>query len=133
MNTVIELHDSCVAGVTSSEGSVIVQIRPAYLHRSEGRPGFDPGSGWVQDLDLIVSDAVLESSFTEMPRELVHGTLSVGNEVFDNLIPFPLDVQGALRFCAIGLDEERLAIQGTRATAVLVAKACFIEQFPGTE
>lgn len=132
-SAIIELHDSRVVGITPSSGSVIVRFRPAYVHRSEGRAGFDPGSGWVQDIDLVVSEAVLESSFTEMPGELDDGSLSVDNEVFENAIPFPLDVRGAVRFSAVSLNGERLVIQGTGATTVPVGEARYVEQFPGTE
>jgi hypothetical protein len=133
MGIIIELHDSWVAGITTSGGSVLVRYYPAYVHCSEGRAGFDPGSVWVQDIDLVVSEAVLESSFTEMPRELDDGSLSVGNEVFENAISFPLDVRGAVRFSVVSRNGERLVIQGTRATVVPVGKGRYVEQFPGTK
>jgi hypothetical protein len=47
MNTNIELHDSVVANIATLEGAAIVSFQPAYLHKSEGRPGFDAGSGWL--------------------------------------------------------------------------------------
>jgi hypothetical protein len=87
----------------------------------------------VQDLDLILSEAVLESSFTEMPRELADGSLSVGDELYENAIPFPLEVRGTVRFSAVSQNGERLVIQGTRATAVPIGDACYVEQFPGTK
>ena len=39
MNSLIELHDSNVAKIESRDGKVIVHFLPAYLHKSEGRPG----------------------------------------------------------------------------------------------
>lgn len=132
MNACIELHDSRMHGVVAPGGSVVVQFRPAYVHRSEGRPGIDPGTGWVQDFDLVVSEAVLVSTFTELPRDLWDGSLSVGDEVFENEIPLPLDLRGAVRFSAEGSNGERLAIQGARATAEPVGEARYVEEFPGT-
>lgn len=133
MNAAIELHDSWVVGIIPSGGSLLVRLGPAYLHRSEGHPGFDPGSVWVQDLELVFSEAVLESDFTELPRRLLDGSLSVGNDVLENCIPLPLDVRGVVRFSAVSLEGERLIIQGTRAMAVTVGEACYVEQFPGTK
>jgi hypothetical protein len=128
MNSVIELHDSEVAGITQSGGSIVVHFRPAYVHRSEGRPGIDPGSGWLQDLDLVVSEAVLISVFTELPRTILDGSLTVDG-VIDSIIPLPLDVSGAVRFSAESWNEERLVIQGTRATIVSVGEARYLEEF----
>jgi hypothetical protein len=133
MSSIIELHDSCVVGITSSGCSVIIQFRPAYVHCSEGRAGFDPGSGWVQDIDLVVSEAVLVSSLSEMPQQLADGSLLVDDEVFENAIPLPLELRGVIRFSAMSLNRERLVIQGTRATAVPVGEARFVEQFPDTK
>ena len=127
----IELHDSHVAGIALSGDCVIVHLRPAYVHRSEGRPGIDPGSGWVQDLDMVVSEAMLVSRFSKMSRDLDDGSLSVGNEVFENIVPLPIDVRGAVCFSAVS-QSERLIIQGTRATVVSIGDARYVEPFPGT-
>lgn len=133
MNRVIELHDSCVAGITTSGGSIVVRFRPAYVHRSQDRAGLGPGSVWLQDLDLVFSEAESESTFSEIPQDLYDGSLSVDDEVFENAIPFSLDLRGAVRFSAVGDQGEQLVIRGTQATAVPVGQACYLEQFPGTE
>src|SRR5436190_89572 len=133
MNRVIELHDAWVVEITPSGSSVVVRFGPAYVHRSDGCPGSDPGSCWVQDLDLVVSEAVLESTFTEMPQQLDVGSLSVGSEVFENAVPFPFDMPGVIRFSARSLIGERLVIQGTRVRVVQVGDARYVEQFPGTK
>jgi hypothetical protein len=130
MRSTIELHDSRVVEITLCGNSIVVGFSPAYIHRSAEQPGFDPGSVWAQDFDLIVSEAVLESNFTEMPCELDGGSLSVGNEVFQNIVPYPLDVQGDVRLSASNLGE-RLVISGTRITVVPVGEARYVEQFPG--
>ena len=125
----IEFHDSTVAGITPSENSIIVQFRPAYVHRSDGRPGFDAGSGFLQNLDLVLSEAVLKSTFTELPCDLGDGSLSVGNEVFDNLVPHPFDLRGKVRFSAINEHAERLDIQGTQAIVLPVGEARYLERY----
>jgi hypothetical protein len=127
-NSMIELHDSEVAGITQSGSSIVVLFRPAYVHHSEGRPAIDPGTGWLQDLDLIVSEADLISGFSEMPRTVLEGSMSVDDEVFSNVIPLPLDVRGAVRFSAESWNEERLIIQGTRATIVPKGEARYLEE-----
>ena len=131
MNDNIECHDSWVVRITPSSSSVVVRFSPAYIHRSEGRPGFARGSVWVQDIDLIISMGVIESTFAELPQELDTGSLRVEGEVFEDLLPLPLDVQGAVRFSARSIEGEYLLIQGDRATVVLVGEARYVESFPG--
>jgi len=45
-------------------------VRSCLRHRSQGCPGIDPGSGWMQDLDLMISEGMLGSSSTESPEKL---------------------------------------------------------------
>ena len=46
MNSGLEFHDSIVSSVQSSYDVVRVVFERAYLHRSEGVPGSDKGTGW---------------------------------------------------------------------------------------
>jgi hypothetical protein len=131
MNSVIELHDSWVVGITLSCNAVVVRFGPAYVHHSENRPGFDRGSVWVQDLDLTFSAGKLESSFSELPQELDGGELMLGCEVFENLLRLPLDVKGVIQFSALSINGECLVIRGNSATVVPVGEARYVEQFSG--
>ena len=130
MNALIELHDSTVEGITLRDGSGIVRFRPAYVHRSEGRPCIDPGYGFLQDLDLVVTEAVLESTFTKMPCWISDGLLSVGKEVLDNEIPLPFNKRGEVYLSAVSVNGEWLVIRGTSATVVLVGEARYLERVP---
>jgi hypothetical protein len=131
MNSVIEIHDSKIVGVMPSAGSIVVRMSPAYVHRSEGRPGFDSGSVWVQDIELTISDFELESNLPELPQELDGGSIQLGSQVFENIIPLPLDVRGAIRFSVLALSGESLIIQGSGATVVLLGEPRYVEQFSG--
>ena len=133
MKSIIELHDSRVIRIVPCGSSIVVRFGPAYLHRSAQRPGFDPGSVWTQDFDLIVAEAMLESGFTEIPCDLDGGSWSVGNDAFENIVPYPLDIRGDIRFSAANLIGERLVINGTRITVQPVGEARYIEQFPGNK
>src|SRR5688500_14560382 len=92
MNTVIELHDTKVAEIVARQGTVTVHFLPAYLHKSEGRPGFDAGTGWVQDARLVFEDAFVSGRFPNLPCDVMEGELLVGAEHHDNSIPVPLEV-----------------------------------------
>ena len=65
MNSIIEIHDSTVAEISERDGTVIVHFLAAYLHKSEGRPAFDSGTGWAQEARLIFSEASVSGDFPD--------------------------------------------------------------------
>src|SRR5207249_3264944 len=91
MNTLIELHDSCVALVSKESDTVIVRFAPAYVHKSEGCPGVDPGTGWIQDAVLVVGEALVRGTIPALPCDVADGELTVGDQLHPNAIPLPLD------------------------------------------
>src|SRR5437016_4648859 len=52
VNECLELHDSTLSHVTFRDGSAVVSLSSAYVHRSPGRPGRDAGSGGYQPATL---------------------------------------------------------------------------------
>lgn len=55
----------------------------------------------------------------------------VGDEVFENVVPLPLDVRAAVVLSLVSLEGERLAIRGSGVKAVLLGEARYIGEFPG--
>jgi microsomal dipeptidase-like Zn-dependent dipeptidase len=62
MNCSLELHDSRVSSVQSTGGVVTINFEAAYLHRSDGVPGSDEGTGWVQPGYLEFASASLNGA-----------------------------------------------------------------------
>jgi hypothetical protein len=92
VNTIIEFHDSRVADIGKRDVAVIVYFLPAYLHISEGRPAFDPGTGWFQEARLIFADASVSNGFPVFPCVVMDGELVVDGERYENWFPVPLEV-----------------------------------------
>src|ERR1039458_6000080 len=86
MNEMIELHDSEVLAFSGADGAAIILLRPAYLHRLEWRPGLDAGTVWMQEVMLTVTNALV-SAQGKLPAALKDGSLRIGTEVHQNLIP----------------------------------------------
>jgi hypothetical protein len=128
MNDAIEFHDSTLAGIAFDGRDLVVSLAPAYVHRSAGRPGVDPGSGWLQDVDLVVTEAIVESSPSEVPVELCDGSLSVGEALWDNLLPLPLAASGATSLVVITGRGERLAVRGAGASIVIRGEPRYLEE-----
>ena len=59
MNEGIELHDSELAAVEFSDGSALVSLSPAYVHRD--------GSGWLQDATVTIRGAASAPSIAGLP------------------------------------------------------------------
>lgn len=129
MNTVIEIHDSRVVGITNRDDAVIVHFQSAYLHKSEGRPGLDPGTGWVQEARLIFAEATTSGDFPDWPCGLIDGELIAGGERHYNLIPVPFEtampVELRLTFDSVHV----VTVIGPGAKLELVGEPKYIEEF----
>ena len=131
MNSVVEIHDSVLASVSLLGSDLVLHLAPAYVHCSAGRPGIDPATRWVQDLDLVISDASAESLPSDLPAELSDGSFVVGEARWDNTIPLPLGVTAPVSLTATTNQGELLAVRGSGASVVTRGELRYIEAYPG--
>jgi hypothetical protein len=129
VNAIIELHDSTVAELVQKDGTVIVQFMPAYLHKSEGRPGFAPGTGWVQDARLSFVDASVSGGFPDLPCDVIDGELVVGRVRHDNEIPVPLEVTEPTELRLIFDSMHTLTVTGRGVRLELLGEPRYVEDF----
>jgi len=129
VNTIIELHDSTFAEITKANGDIIAYFAPAYLHKSKGRPGFDPGSGWVQDARLIFSEASTSGDFPELPCDVMEGELIVGGERHDNHIPVPLASRASAELRLVFDSMHTVMITGQSVRLELSGEPRYVEEF----
>ena len=128
-NWAIEFHDSTFDGVEVEGTDLVLRFSAAYLHQSEGKPGVDAGSDWVQEVRLHISDASLSGEILDLPCDLWDGSISLDNERFDNCVPIPLDHRGRVE---VSLEQDgKLTIIGTRLRVELLGQAKYVEEFPG--
>jgi hypothetical protein len=127
----IEIYDSTLTSLVQEGQRVIVDLQPAYIHRSTGMPGVDPGGGWAQDVILVVEKGTIEGDVTELPCDLWEGSLQVGNETIANIIPLPLDYRGVVELTLVTQTENRVIIRGSAISATPIGESKFIEEFPG--
>lgn len=128
MNREIEIHDSILDSLSLRDGLVVLHFSSVYIHESEGVPGVDAGSGWVQEAYLKIGSAVVVGSFSELPRDLEHGYIKLGITLSDNMIRVPLDRQGAVEL-RLGGRGEVISITGISAKLELVGEATYVEEF----
>lgn len=130
-NRAIEIHDSVLAGVSFSQGEAQLHFSSVYVHQSEGVPGRDVGSGWVQKALLRIHDAMVEGAFSEFPVDLSDGQIQLGNKLLDNEIPVPLRHKGAfeLRLRAMLREQEVVTFTGSGAELELLGEPEYVEEF----
>ena len=131
MNSAFELHDSTLSGVSESDGSVTVALRPAYLHKSPGRPGTDAGTGWRLDLDLRFSGASVEGLPVRFPVEIADGSLRVGGVEHANVVPLPIPAGAPAELVLILETSSRLVVRGSAVASEPRREAEYVEEFSG--
>src|SRR5213083_245493 len=89
MNSALEFHDSRVSSITSDGTHLSMRFKAAYLHKSEGVPGVDEGTGWVQEGQLVFSNAKWQGSFEIGDGWLINGQLTAGSEKPRSMVPVP--------------------------------------------
>lgn len=111
------------------EGVAVLHFACVYIHESIGVPGVDPGSGWVQEAVLRISDAAVVRSFSKFPAELLDGFLKLGDAILQNEIPIPLRYQGTVEFRLESSNGETLLITGRKADLQLLGEPKYVEEF----
>ena len=128
-NRAIEFHDSRFDGVEREGADLALRFSAGYIHQSEGKPGVDAGSSWVQGLRLLISDASLSGEILGLPCDLWDGSVSLDDQPFDNCVPIPLDYRGRVE---VNLEQDgKLTVIGTRLQVELLGQPKYVEEFPG--
>ena len=95
MNVGVEFHDSRIRQVEHLRDRVRVSFDSAYVHRSSGRPGIDPGEGHVQAAELVFGGAQCEPIGADCHGPLSDGEVSVDGVAYC-LLPAPFQSEGAV-------------------------------------
>ena len=132
MNTAFEFHDSVLAEIKEEGGHCLLLFRPAYIHRSEGRPGVDVGEGFTQNLQNMVGDAKVNRRECQFPLEITNGSITLGDERVSNVVPIPLyeKKEVLLKMLPIWGSAE-IEIEGRSIEIRTIDEAVFVESFPG--
>jgi len=128
-NRAIEIHDSTLDAVSVRDRQAVLRFSSVYIHESDGKPGVDLGSGWVQEALLRISDAVVKRSFSKFPAELLSGYIKLGSAILSNEIPIPLSHNGSVELRLESWNDEFVLINGSSADLKLIGEPKYIEEF----
>jgi len=73
-----------------------IELRRAYVHRWEIINGEWIGSGYVQDVKIKINTASAPQKRPTVSEIISDSMLSVGNMLFDNLMPAPFKMNGLI-------------------------------------
>ena len=132
MNTCFEFHDSVLAVIKREAGRCVLRFRPAYVHRSAGRPGIDPGDGLHQEIEIEIAGVKAMPPPVALPVKLSGGAMTVGEARFQNCAPLPLR-QAEKTVLTIGpaTASGAFQIEGDSVEIRAIGEAGFVERFPG--
>ena len=129
MKSGLELRDSRISRVDVSGGVATIHFSHAYIHKSTRTPGIDPGTGWSQEAQLILSEVADLESVPRTPNTISDGYLEVGG-IKHELVPLPFKrkVGAILRITFVdGTDFE---IAGAKPLIELLGAPIYLEDFP---
>jgi hypothetical protein len=128
MNEAIEMHDSeCLAVEVDEEGRGSVLL-DAYVHRTAGEPGVSPGEGGVQRIRMKMDAMTVEGDVGVLPAYVYEGSLTVGNSVQDNMVPFPAAYPETVRLSMMLSDDARvILVSGKEISIEVEGEFRFIE------
>lgn len=127
-NRAIELHDTTVERVERAGGNLVLWLS-AYMHESEGRPGQDPGTGWILPARLVIEHGEWERPCSSGSLWITEGRITVSGRLYDNLTPLPFDERGQVYMSLSGAEGEYI-ISGERAHIEPAGEPRYIEKFP---
>ncbi len=131
LNRAIEIHDSILADVSILQGQAELRFSRLYIHQADGEPGRAPGSVWVQEAVLRISDVGVNGAFSEFPVDLDGGEIRIGDSRSENVIPIPLRQTGAfeIRLEAWRQAQEVVTLRGSGAQLELIGNPEYVEEF----
>ena len=94
MKAALEFHDSDVTELRPAASTLHLIFEPAYVHRSNGRPGVDAGSGFLQPAEIVFTDAQFTEKDGPCKGAISEGMISVSGKKFDSVLPLPFEASG---------------------------------------
>jgi hypothetical protein len=128
MRSALELHDSRVIHIEWVGGDVVIRFSHAYIHKSKGTPGKDPGTGWSQEARLVMHGASSEALLPPVPNTISEGYLEVGG-IKHALIPLPFKRKVGATLCLEFVDGTRAEVVGDKPFVELFGAPMYLEEF----
>jgi len=131
MNQALELHDTTLKEIVIEGSETTLCLSSAIVHKSDGIPGLDSGTCWVQKINIELEEAILEKIPEDIPNEIDFGYFIINGEKYINVIDLPINESGEIEVVAETMYGNELHLKGKRITTVEVGEIIFLQNFEG--
>jgi hypothetical protein len=128
MNVALEFHDSEVSAVQPQGEDLSISFSAAYVHRSEGAPGVDAGSGYAQALEILLQRATWSGELRACLGRLSGGHLCSDGQRLP-LVPLPYESAGPISVELVFQNGDSLTATAERAVIRFTGEPRFVESF----
>lgn len=111
-----------------ADGVLTIHFSHAYIHKSKGKPGRDPATGWSQEAELVLYEAAVSGPLPALPNTISDGFLEVGG-IRHELIPLPFRRKVGARLYLLFADGAQLEITGKKPVVALLGTPIYLEDF----
>lgn len=132
MNSELELHDSTLSEVRREDSGVAIILGKAIVHHSDGVPGIDDGTCWLQRIDIHLENAVIQKTPSDIPNEIDDGHFTINGRRFNNMIASSMVAEGTVEVSLITFYGHELLVTGTKIAITEIGKPEFLQNFEGT-
>jgi hypothetical protein len=129
-NAAVQLYDSELIAVGLEGASLVLDLR-AYVHRSHGIPGTDPGAILLQPAAITLPNGQLLDLGPDLPCTIDEGEISAGDHDFDGLIPCPFSCEDATRVNLTSSSGQTLRIDADQIRILFTGDPEFVGDFDG--
>ena len=123
----LEFHDSILTGFDARETRVELLL-DAYIHRWERLNDEWRGTGWMQSVRIVVSNALGLSAVPPLPVEVSDGRLQLGAAAPNDIVRLPLQASGGIRLWLQLITADVGELTGNAVIIETTADARYIEE-----
>lgn len=124
----IEWHDSELLAVSVEAGEILLDLR-AIVHRSQGAPGVESGTVWVQPASVVLAQGRHEGMWPPLPCPIADGRVETDGHDYDNLTPCPFRSNGRALLELHLATGDRVRIEAALVTLTFTGAPEYLEDF----
>jgi hypothetical protein len=124
-NFVFEFQDSEVSSAELKDQQFVVRFSAAHVRQSKNDKGND-AEGFLQSVQLIISDAVIVQNDSGCVGRVSHGVLRVAGTTI-TLVPIPYDADAKVELELVFSNGSMCKVSGQRVTLKSTGEAHFVE------
>lgn len=127
-NVVLEFHDSNVASVKAVDGGLQIFFGAAYAHRSNGEPGVEAGSGYIQAVEFLLREVTWTGALEQCIGAISDGELAVDSRPI-GLVPLPFRATGSVTLHLQFSNGSVLSVTGSYVQVYQSGPSRFVEKY----